>query len=150
MKSYLQIFPPAFIENAALLSCFVSWFCKIWCQSNSLYLQIYCSFTPEALMVFFFILKSMEMYGYVGKGGMNWESSTDIYTLPSVKQVSSWKWLYRTRSSACCCVMTQRGGMGGVGREFQEEEDLCKHIANSLCYTKETDTFESNYTPIKK
>ena len=41
-------------------------------------------------------------------------------------------------------------GWGGVGGEFQEGEDLCKHIANSLCYTKETDTFESKYTPIKK
>ena len=51
---------------------------------------------------------------------MNGENSTDIYTLPSVKQVSSWKLLYRTGSAAWCVVMTQRGGMGqgweGVSR----------------------------------
>lgn len=28
--------------------------------------------------------------------------------------------------------------------------DLCIHRADSLCFTAETNTLESNYTPIKK
>ena len=40
-----------------------------------------------------------------GKGGMNCESSIDIYALPHVKQLASAKLLYSTVSSARCAVM---------------------------------------------
>ena len=54
-----------------------------------------------------------------GEGGMNGESSTDIYTLPRVKQTASGK-LYTTGSSAWCFVMTQTGGDGeGNGNPLQ-------------------------------
>ena len=53
--------------------------------------------------------------------------STDIYTLPCVKQMAREKLLHSTGSSAWCSVMTERGwdGMGGV------QEDRCIHIAKS-------------------
>ena len=41
-----------------------------------------------------------------GKSGMNGESSTDIYTLPCVKQRASGKLLYGTGSSAQYSVAT--------------------------------------------
>ena len=40
-----------------------------------------------------------------GKDGTNSESSTDIYTLPNVKQIASGKLLCNTWSSAWCSVM---------------------------------------------
>ena len=53
-----------------------------------------------------------------GKGrGMNRKSRIYIYTQPCVKQIASGKLLSSTGSSARCSVMTQRGGMGGVGWE---------------------------------
>ena len=39
------------------------------------------------------------------EGGMNWESSTDIYTLPCVKQIASGKLPYNIESSAWSPVM---------------------------------------------
>ena len=41
-----------------------------------------------------------------GEGARNRDSSTDIYTLPCVKQIVSGKLLSSTRSSAQCSVMT--------------------------------------------
>ena len=41
-----------------------------------------------------------------GEGGMNWESSIDIYTLPCAKYIASRKLLYNTGSSAWCSVMS--------------------------------------------
>ena len=41
--------------------------------------------------------------------------------------------------------------MGGSGREAQEGGDICRHIADSLCCTAETNTtFQCNYAPILK
>ena len=40
------------------------------------------------------------------RGGMNWDSNTDIYTLPWVKQIASGKYLYKTRNLDRCSVMT--------------------------------------------
>ena len=49
--------------------------------------------------------------GLVGTAGeewceMNWDSSTDMYTLPCVKQPASGKPLCNTGNSAWCSVMT--------------------------------------------
>ena len=46
------------------------------------------------------------------EGRTNWESSIDIYTLPSVKQMAAGKLLHGTGSSAPRCVMTRRVGWG--------------------------------------
>ena len=48
---------------------------------------------------------------------MDWESSTDTYTLPCVKDIASGKLMYSTGSSAWCSVMTYRGGIGVGGWE---------------------------------
>ena len=37
-----------------------------------------------------------------GEGGMDWESSIDIHTLPCVKQIANEKLLYNTGSSTWC------------------------------------------------
>ena len=46
-------------------------------------------------------------------GGTNWESSTDTYSLPCVKQIASGKVLCSKRSSAWCSAMIKRNVMGG-------------------------------------
>ena len=58
-----------------------------------------------------------------GEGVTNLESSTDIYTLPCVKQTANEKLLHNTRSSVWCSVMTQKGG----GKETQEKVDICMY-----------------------
>ena len=55
------------------------------------------------------------------EGGINWEGSVDIYTLPCVKHTASGKLLHSTRSSAQCSVMTLRGGIGGRGGKHKRE-----------------------------
>ena len=43
-----------------------------------------------------------------------------------------------------------RVGWRSGGREAQQGEDICMHIADSLCCTVEMNTaLQSNYTPIK-
>lgn len=57
---------------------------------------------------------------------------------------------YTTGSSAGFCpgwVGWWREGR--CGQEVQEGGDTCRHIANSLCYTAETNaTLQSSYTPV--
>ena len=48
-------------------------------------------------------------------------SSTDIYTLPRVKQLASGKLLYNTGSPAWCSVMTQRDGVQGREDRLKRE-----------------------------
>ena len=67
---------------------------------------------------------------------MNWENSTDIYTLPYVKQAASGKLLYNTGNPAWRSVTTQRAGMG-AGSQAQEGEDICTHTVDSLYCTAE-------------
>ena len=67
---------------------------------------------------------------------MNWEIRIDIYTLPCVKQIASWKLLYSTGSSALCSVMTR----GVQGREVQEGGVICKYRSASLPCTTEANT----------
>ena len=45
------------------------------------------------------------MCGHSG-WGMNWESRTDIYALPCIKQLASGKLQFNTGSSALCSVIT--------------------------------------------
>ena len=68
---------------------------------------------------------------------MNWEIKSDL----CVKETASGKLLQSTGHSARCSVMTQRGGM-----RVPEGGDKCKHVANSLHCTAETNTLKSNYT----
>ena len=56
-----------------------------------------------------------------GEGGPDGESSTDIYTLPCVKQIASGKLLYNRELSLVLCDWD---GVGG-GREVQEGGDIC-------------------------
>ena len=65
-------------------------------------------------------------------GGMNWELSVGIYTLPCGKQIASANLLSSTGSS----VITQGGGM--TGREAQKEGDVGTQITDSLHCTAET------------
>ena len=50
-----------------------------------------------------------------GEGGMNWESSTDIYMLSSVKQITSGKLPYNREPHPALCDNLEGwdGGMGG-------------------------------------
>ena len=57
---------------------------------------------------------------------------------PTVKQIASGKLLHRTGSLGQCSVMIYRGEMGVGGKEVQEAEDICIHIADSCCCTERT------------
>ena len=89
-----------------------------------------------------------------GEGGMNWESSADIYKLPCVKQTASGKLLLTQGSQLGALWWPRRSwpsGMGDVGWEAQEEGDICIQKASLLCFTPETNTeLYSNNTWIKK
>ena len=67
---------------------------------------------------------------------LNWESSIEIYTLPSIKQVASGKLLYNTGSSARYSVMTQWGGMGVGGMKAQVGGNIYIFMADSLLYSR--------------
>ena len=56
-----------------------------------------------------------------GVGGMSWESRTDIYTLPCVKQIAGGKLLHSTGSPIRCSVITWRGGIGWGGGPRDKE-----------------------------
>ena len=64
---------------------------------------------------------------------MNWEICIDIDTLPCVKEIASRKLLYGSGSSTRCSVMTKMSGMEGCGREAQEGQNICVHMADSQC-----------------
>ena len=57
-----------------------------------------------------------------GKGGTDWDSSTETYILPYVKQIGNGKLLYSTESSTQC--LWQPRGVG-CGREVQDGGDIC-------------------------
>ena len=76
---------------------------------------------------------------------MNWEIRTDVCAPPCVKQKLV-RTYYCTLLSSLL-LMTQRGRMA---REVQEGGDRRIHMADSLHYTAETNTLESNYNPKKK
>ena len=75
-----------------------------------------------------------------GECGMNLESSTDICTLPCVKQMASGKLPHRHRelSSAPCDDLRDEAGVGG--RKAQEGGYVCILTADSYCCTAETNT----------
>ena len=62
---------------------------------------------------------------------MNQESSSDIYTLPRVKQLATGKLLYSTDAQLCTDLQWWDAG----GRCY-----MCIYIVGSLCCTTETDT----------
>ena len=52
---------------------------------------------------------------------MNWEMTTDIYTLFCVKQIASGKLLHGSGSLARCLMTTRGIGWGLGGKEAQRE-----------------------------
>jgi len=66
-----------------------------------------------------------------GEGGTDWESSTETYTLPYVKQTASGK-LYKHRELNLVLWDNLEGcdGVGG-GWEAQEGRDICILVADS-------------------
>lgn len=83
---------------------------------------------------------------------MNWETGTDIYTLPCVKVIASGRLPYSPGSWDECSAEIGMGGIGRWGgRENREGGGICIHTADSLHYTAETNvTLQSNYTLIKR
>ena len=58
------------------------------------------------------------------RGGMNWEISIDIYTLPHIKKVTNENLLYTALYSVLCGDLS--------GKEIQKSGDICIPIADSL------------------
>ena len=84
-----------------------------------------------------------------GEDGMSWES-TETYTLPHAKQITSRKLLYHTGSSTWCSVTIYTGrmvwGWGSGWRQGLESGDICILMANSCSCMTETNTIlYSNY-----
>ena len=59
-----------------------------------------------------------------------------IYT--TKYKMASVELLYNTGILARHSVMTKRGGLRGCGREVPEGGDICTDIADSLCFTAES------------
>ena len=74
-----------------------------------------------------------------GEGRTHWKNTTDIDTLPCIKERASGKLPYSTGASAWCSVMTQRAGRGGEGR-FKGREYMYTYRADALCCMAETNT----------
>ena len=88
-----------------------------------------------------------------GEDGMSWES-TETYTLPHAKQITSRKLLYHTGSSTWCSVTIYTGrmvwGWGSGWRQGLESGDICILMANSCSCMTETNTIlYSNYPLIR-
>ena len=79
---------------------------------------------------------------------MNWETRTEVYALPFVKQIASGKLLHRAGNSAWCSVVTQGFGMGGGRIEVQGREDLWIHIDDALCCAAKTNTKHNKATTL--
>ena len=65
--------------------------------------------------------------------GTNWETGTNTHALQCIKLRTSEKLLCSTGTSTQCSAVTS------VGSKSKEEE-IDIHMADSLCYTAETDT----------
>ena len=76
-----------------------------------------------------------------GAGETNWESNTETYILPYVKQIASGNLLYDAENSnpVLCDNLEGWDGMGGR-REVQEEGDICILMAGSCWCMAETNT----------
>ena len=66
------------------------------------------------------------------ESGKNGDNSTEIYTLPCVKQIDAGKLWYSTGRTAWCSVTTQTGEMGVDGKEAPERGD---NMYTSGCFT---------------
>ena len=73
-----------------------------------------------------------------GVAEMSWETSSDIKSLPRIKQIVEKLPLVHTVNSAQCCDDLE--GWDGKRREAQEGENKCTHIADSRCRTAEANT----------
>ena len=73
-----------------------------------------------------------------GEGGMNWEGSVEMYTLPYAKLDNQWKcdvWCRELKSGA----LRQPVGVG-AGRELQEGGDICIPTTDACWCLAETNT----------
>ena len=70
---------------------------------------------------------------------MNRESRIDIHTPPCIKQLAGGKLLYSTGNPTQCSDDLEGWNEGGE-METQERGDICIRIADSCCYTAETNT----------
>ena len=68
--------------------------------------------------------------GEEGEGGKYGESNMETY-ITICKIDAGGNLLYGSGNSSQGSVTTQRGGMGGGGREVQEGEDVCVPVADS-------------------
>ena len=87
-----------------------------------------------------------------GEGGMDWERNTAMCPLAYVKQTAKGRLLFGTETSACCSVMTWRGGAGEWdGRLKREETYVYTWLINTGIQQKLVFlTLKNNYTPTKK
>ena len=63
------------------------------------------------------------------KGRMNWEIGINIYTLICIKYITDENLIYSTGNSTQCSMVAS------MGRTSKNREDICIHIADSLCCT---------------
>ena len=73
-----------------------------------------------------------------GKGGMNWKSSIETWTLLYVKYITSGNWLYDARSSNSALWQAQEWNGVGGRKEVQKEGDVCIPVADSCWCMAET------------
>ena len=83
------------------------------------------------------------------EGGMSWERSIDIYTLPRVKQIASGKMLYSTGSSAWA-LWWPRGVRWGEGREARRGGCMYTYLDSLRSIAETNTTLQSNYISIFK
>ena len=72
------------------------------------------------------------------KGGTNWESSTDTYSLLCLKQLASGKRLYSTGSQFS--VLWWPRWWNGGEKEAQKGKDICTQTVDSQSCAVETNT----------
>ena len=78
------------------------------------------------------------------------ERSTEIYTLPYVKQIASGRYGVSQGAYLVFCDNLEGWNVVGGGREAQEGGNKCIPIADSCCCMAETNTtLWGNYPPIK-
>ena len=72
--------------------------------------------------------------GKGGRGGINWKTGVDIYTLLYIEQITNKDLLYSTGNS------TQYSVMAYVGKESKKRVDIRICLTDSLCCIPETKT----------
>ena len=98
----------SFHNFPGFVSLYSSSICFCNCETTLLPKSKTCFFITFILVSLYvqscFILLVLKLHPLLGK--MNWKSSTDVYTLLSVKQITNGKLLYNTGSPAWYSVTT--------------------------------------------